>query len=164
MALLELVGERGFEPPTPWSRTRCSTRLSHSPTWAGRLRDCNAHRKHSWILQNYNTGGSPSHGLPRQRAAALLASKVRDRFLEDPFFMIARSKIVSSKIVSSKIASSKNAFSGIAFRKSHSRSTLSTIRCFEYAVVAMGLLISLSTLKRGRPRQHSRKAPANPVV
>jgi hypothetical protein len=27
-----VVGERGFEPPTPWSRTRCSTRLSHSPT------------------------------------------------------------------------------------------------------------------------------------
>src|SRR5580658_7427260 len=31
----EMVGERGFEPPTPWSRTRCSTRLSHSPTCAG---------------------------------------------------------------------------------------------------------------------------------
>src|SRR5437660_2739029 len=30
--LKNLVGERGFEPPTPWSRTRCSTRLSHSPT------------------------------------------------------------------------------------------------------------------------------------
>jgi hypothetical protein len=30
----ELVGERGFEPPTPWSRTRCSTRLSHSPNLA----------------------------------------------------------------------------------------------------------------------------------
>ncbi len=29
--LIILVGERGFEPPTPWSRTRCSTRLSHSP-------------------------------------------------------------------------------------------------------------------------------------
>jgi len=29
--LIRLVGERGFEPPTPWSRTRCSTRLSHSP-------------------------------------------------------------------------------------------------------------------------------------
>ncbi len=29
---LDMVGERGFEPPTPWSRTRCSTRLSHSPT------------------------------------------------------------------------------------------------------------------------------------
>src|SRR5271165_1643955 len=28
----QMVGERGFEPPTPWSRTRCSTRLSHSPT------------------------------------------------------------------------------------------------------------------------------------
>src|SRR6266481_5010705 len=32
MCLKKLVGERGFEPPTPWSRTRCSTRLSHSPT------------------------------------------------------------------------------------------------------------------------------------
>ena len=30
----KMVGERGFEPPTPWSRTRCSTRLSHSPTCA----------------------------------------------------------------------------------------------------------------------------------
>ncbi len=29
--LMIMVGERGFEPPTPWSRTRCSTRLSHSP-------------------------------------------------------------------------------------------------------------------------------------
>ena len=29
--IIILVGERGFEPPTPWSRTRCSTRLSHSP-------------------------------------------------------------------------------------------------------------------------------------
>src|SRR5436309_12801400 len=27
----KLVGARGFEPPTPWSRTRCSTRLSHAP-------------------------------------------------------------------------------------------------------------------------------------
>src|SRR4030095_9285879 len=29
---VEMVGARGFEPPTPWSRTRCSTRLSHAPT------------------------------------------------------------------------------------------------------------------------------------
>src|SRR3984957_6359634 len=28
-----MVGERGFEPPTPWSRTRCSTRLSPPPTY-----------------------------------------------------------------------------------------------------------------------------------
>ncbi len=28
----DMVGARGFEPPTPWSRTRCSTRLSHAPT------------------------------------------------------------------------------------------------------------------------------------
>src|SRR5262249_31246626 len=31
ISLTLLIGERGFEPPTPWSRTRCSTRLSHSP-------------------------------------------------------------------------------------------------------------------------------------
>jgi len=28
---LHQVGETGFEPATPWSRTKCSTRLSHSP-------------------------------------------------------------------------------------------------------------------------------------
>src|SRR5579872_2992227 len=35
-----MVGERGFEPPTPWSRTRCSTRLSHSPTARGSPQRC----------------------------------------------------------------------------------------------------------------------------
>ena len=29
---MEMVGTRGFEPPTPASRTLCSTRLSHVPT------------------------------------------------------------------------------------------------------------------------------------
>src|SRR6202167_3055350 len=38
MCLKITVGERGFEPPTPWSRTRCSTRLSHSPNLG-----CNSH-------------------------------------------------------------------------------------------------------------------------
>jgi hypothetical protein len=40
LIIIILVGERGFEPPTPWSRTRCSTRLSHSPNLRleGRLR------------------------------------------------------------------------------------------------------------------------------
>ncbi len=28
---LRLVGVRGFEPPTPASRTQCSTRLSYTP-------------------------------------------------------------------------------------------------------------------------------------
>ena len=26
-----MVGERGFEPPTLWSQTRCATRLRYSP-------------------------------------------------------------------------------------------------------------------------------------
>ena len=28
---LVVVGARGFEPPTPWSRTRCATRLRYAP-------------------------------------------------------------------------------------------------------------------------------------
>jgi hypothetical protein len=31
----KLVGARGFEPPTPWSRTRCATRLRYAPTSNG---------------------------------------------------------------------------------------------------------------------------------
>jgi hypothetical protein len=26
-----VVGARGFEPPTPWSQTRCATRLRYAP-------------------------------------------------------------------------------------------------------------------------------------
>ncbi len=32
LRVLIVVGMRGFEPPTPASRTLCSTRLSHIPT------------------------------------------------------------------------------------------------------------------------------------
>src|SRR5512146_1683518 len=28
----KMVGARGFEPPTPWSRTKCATRLRYAPT------------------------------------------------------------------------------------------------------------------------------------
>ncbi len=28
---LNLVGERGFEPPTHWSQTSCATKLRYSP-------------------------------------------------------------------------------------------------------------------------------------
>jgi hypothetical protein len=45
-----MVGERGFEPPTPWSRTRCSTRLSHSPTDAEAPKNCRRPRRK---LRNY---------------------------------------------------------------------------------------------------------------
>ena len=34
--VLNLVGDRGFEPPTPSSRTKCATRLRQSPN-AGRI-------------------------------------------------------------------------------------------------------------------------------
>src|SRR5207244_10022964 len=32
LSLPDALPISGFEPATPWSRTRCSTRLSHSPT------------------------------------------------------------------------------------------------------------------------------------
>jgi hypothetical protein len=32
ISLKQMVGARGFEPPTPWSRTRCATRLRYAPT------------------------------------------------------------------------------------------------------------------------------------
>jgi hypothetical protein len=32
MPVKRMVGARGFEPPTPWSRTRCATRLRYAPT------------------------------------------------------------------------------------------------------------------------------------
>ncbi len=28
-----MVGEIGFEPTTPWTQTRCATKLRHSPTF-----------------------------------------------------------------------------------------------------------------------------------
>ncbi len=31
---LNLVGERGFEPPTHWSQTSCATKLRYSPMGA----------------------------------------------------------------------------------------------------------------------------------
>ena len=34
--LLNLVGVRGFEPPTPSSRTKCATKLRYTPMSAGR--------------------------------------------------------------------------------------------------------------------------------
>ena len=33
----EMVGVRGFEPPTPCSRSRCATRLRYAPTVRGQL-------------------------------------------------------------------------------------------------------------------------------
>ena len=43
-----MVGMRGFEPPTPASRTLCSTRLSHIPTCV-RFRPCRGRLNESAI-------------------------------------------------------------------------------------------------------------------
>src|SRR6266702_1619835 len=54
-----LVGERGFEPATPWSRTKCSTRLSHSPM-----------RSAGWIYRAPLAGASLLHLAHRLRDGA----------------------------------------------------------------------------------------------
>src|SRR5690348_15856572 len=53
-----MVGERGFEPPTPWSRTRCSTRLSHSPTVDSA---CSAR-----VIKVYAEPALPARHVPRR--------------------------------------------------------------------------------------------------
>ncbi len=36
------IGKTGFEPATPWSQTKCSTKLSYFPKYApSRIRTCN---------------------------------------------------------------------------------------------------------------------------
>ena len=52
---LQRVGETGFEPATPWSRTKCSTRLSHSPRPTPLLRGTHS-------VTDGHPGGQPSEG------------------------------------------------------------------------------------------------------
>ena len=55
-----MVGERGFEPPTPWSRTRCSTRLSHSPTLNFHLQTRDVQRTASRSARLKKVSGLPA--------------------------------------------------------------------------------------------------------
>ena len=73
--LKKMVGERGFEPPTPWSRTRCSTRLSHSPTMLRMALGPPPSALFSLIGHcNYNIVGSPtSYALAGAFSATLVA-------------------------------------------------------------------------------------------
>ena len=50
----DVVGERGFEPPTPCSQSRCATRLRHSP-----------------VQGNLRVSGSPRNGVETLNRAKL---------------------------------------------------------------------------------------------
>ena len=75
-----MVGERGFEPPTPWSRTRCSTRLSHSPNDEAKncsrsLGTINALQAGCEISVRSSSGSNrrePKHPTRRSRKSRLL--------------------------------------------------------------------------------------------
>src|SRR5690349_9999090 len=72
--LKRLVGERGFEPPTPWSRTRCSTRLSHSPTDGSRAELTRAKR----VDCDYNIGSTQACCPQRLERSAEHLSTAKD--------------------------------------------------------------------------------------
>ena len=95
-----MVGERGFEPPTPWSRTRCSTRLSHSPN--DKAKNCsrslgtiNALQAECEISVRSSSGSNrrePKH--PTSRSANLDSSSILPQFLR-PYFRPGLRKLLS---------------------------------------------------------------------
>jgi hypothetical protein len=62
--LRRLVGETGFEPATPWSRTKCSTRLSHSPISARRRELLSGPAKRGRIYPSRFLQSTPSFTHP----------------------------------------------------------------------------------------------------
>jgi hypothetical protein len=66
----EMVGARGFEPPTLWSQTRCATKLRHTPTGADIARRL-------WQMQGKRAGLtetlSPRRTCAKDRVTHLLA-------------------------------------------------------------------------------------------
>ena len=68
-----MVGVIGFEPTTPSSRTRCSTRLSHTPTLAGVITAGPRHRKLVRRL-SIRAGAGPQVGPPRYDRHAIAST------------------------------------------------------------------------------------------
>ncbi len=93
-----MVGETGFEPATPWSRTKCSTRLSHSPSslhlprvWGPRGCCCEAAPIYASAPRESTThtvllfGGVGAGSLPwRPRCAFGPAVRVTSSLSQDP--------------------------------------------------------------------------------
>src|SRR6516165_3390815 len=70
---VELVGVAGFEPATPSSRTRCSTRLSHTPT--ARLIYGGPSRPQAWVLfLGVSMGTGPTTRVMRGDREAIAAA------------------------------------------------------------------------------------------
>src|SRR5512143_805615 len=73
-----MVGMTGFEPATPWSRTRCSTRLSHIPTETAMLARTSSGRQYiDRPHHDENPAEKPleqdvreRHGVPRRQPGA----------------------------------------------------------------------------------------------
>ncbi len=68
--IIYMVGKTGFEPATPWSQTRCSTKLSHFPTaikmWC---RGPESNRYGSLLPQDFKSCASASSATPASYGA-----------------------------------------------------------------------------------------------
>src|SRR5215468_1021093 len=86
MHAIESVGETGFEPATPWSRTKCSTRLSHSPkclqlfsNQTSTARQSRDDCRYNFFSLSFSRGITPllsmTQRVTRQRAPRILSAK-----------------------------------------------------------------------------------------
>jgi hypothetical protein len=75
--LKRMVGARGFEPPTPWSRTRCATRLRYAPT--GRVGKRRASKRNCRVT--HEDASQPLKRTRRQAAPMIENAGIRVRCL-----------------------------------------------------------------------------------
>ena len=73
-----MVGVAGFEPATPSSRTRCATRLRHTPPFCGPAGQCCGHRGLSGVSNGRKapSGQAPSFTRCGSAQASLFLHKV----------------------------------------------------------------------------------------
>src|SRR5438128_4548056 len=69
----EMVGVRGFEPPTPASRTQYSTRLSYTPTYDWRTTEKDANSSKDRLNSDCGSGASAASAASASRCAAARA-------------------------------------------------------------------------------------------
>ena len=50
--IIIMVGKTGFEPATPWSQTKCSTKLSHFPIIIKKYGALDRNRTHSLLVRS----------------------------------------------------------------------------------------------------------------
>src|SRR4051794_14030463 len=80
-----MVGARGFEPPTPWSRTRCATRLRYAPTVCAIVLDSTRRKRNLRVAQDFHPANSPNRRAAGQLEVVTEAGGPREpRLIHTP--------------------------------------------------------------------------------